>query len=163
MRRTRYPWNLKYLRTGRPGVGMVLAQSEENYVYLNRLAPDLCLLEGKHLSRLGRGMDLHLDVLEQTPYTSLIHLTYYFTHPVGDYPDPDATLRVYHDVCQVDVLDLRQSALPLERWGAHPTLEQRWKINLFLSKWLSYCLSQGHRFSLVPEMAEGDLVDQELI
>jgi uncharacterized protein len=28
----------------------------------------------------------------------------------------------------------------------NPTLEQRWRINLFLSKWLHYCVAQGHSF-----------------
>ncbi len=144
-------------------MGMVQAQSEENYRHLMRLAPDLSLMSGKHLSSRGAGVDLHLEIFEQTPYTSLIHLTYFFPHPVGSYPDPDATLRVYHDFRQVDVVDLRQSALPLRRWGAHPTLEQRWRINLFLSKWLGYCIAQGHRFSLSAQEV-GDLSDiQEVI
>jgi len=143
-------------------MGMVLAQSEENYCLLTRLAPDLCLLEGKYISSLGQGLDLHLEVFEQTPYTSLIHLTYFFPHGVDHYPDPDATLRIYHDFRQVDVLDMRQSALPLERWGSHPTLEQRWKINLFLSKWLNYCISQGHRFLLSHRPVNGNLKVQEL-
>jgi uncharacterized protein len=132
----------------RPSMDLVQRQSEENYHHLLRLAPDLALLEGKHVSSLGHGVDLYLDVQDQTPYTSLIHLTYYFPHAVvGHYPDPDAMLRVYHDFRQVDVLDLRQSTLPMHRWGSNPTLEQRWKINLFLSKWLCYCTLQGHQFS----------------
>lgn len=148
MRPSDYPWSLKFRRVPHPGMDLVQRLSEENYHYLMRLAPDMQLMEGKHVSSLGQGVDLHLDVQDQTPYTSLIHLTYYFPHGVGHYPDPDATLRVYHDFHQVDVQDLRQSALPMRRWGEHPTLEQRWKINLFLSKWLSYCILQGHQFSL---------------
>jgi hypothetical protein len=129
-----------------PGMDLVQRLSEENYHHLLRLVPDLPVLEGRHVSNLGQGLDLYLEVLDQTPYTSLIHLTYYFPHAVGHYPDPDATLRVYHDFHQVDVLDLRQSALPIQRWGSDQTLEQRWKINLFLSKWLNYCTLQGHGF-----------------
>jgi uncharacterized protein len=144
-------------------VGAVLAQSEENYAHLMRLAPDLAILEGRQLSSLGHGMDLHLEIHDQTPYTSLIHLTYYFPHAVGHYPDPDATLRVYHDFRQVDVLDLRQSSLPLERWGSSPTLEQRWKINLFLSKWLNYCILQGHRFAQTTQAVNDVLSVQEVI
>jgi uncharacterized protein YqiB (DUF1249 family) len=125
---------------------MVLDLSEENYVLLMRLAPALAQMSGKYQSNLEHGMDLYLEAMEQTPYTSLVHLTYYFSHAVGDYPDPDATLRVYHDSRQIDVLDLRQSTLPLHRWGGNPTLEQRWRINLFLSKWLQYCIVQGHGF-----------------
>ena len=142
-----YPWSLKNLLVGKPTMGSVLDLSEENYRLLMRLVPDLPLLQGRLLSSLDHGMDLHLEIHEQTPYTSLIHLTYYFPHAVGHYPDPDAQLRIYHDSRQVDVIDLRQSALPLRRWGLNPTLEQRWKINLFLSKWLAYCVFQGHSFN----------------
>ncbi|MCU7811602.1 MAG: DUF1249 domain-containing protein, partial [Candidatus Thiodiazotropha sp. (ex Notomyrtea botanica)] len=73
------------------------------------------------------------------------------------------SLRVYHDFQQVDVMDMRQSALPLQRWGGHPTLEQRWKINLFLSKWLNYCDTQGHRFSLSAQEVKGTFDIQEVI
>jgi uncharacterized protein YqiB (DUF1249 family) len=106
------------------------------------------------------GVDLHLEILEQTPYTSLIHLTHHFPNQEGQIADPDATIRAYHDSRQLDVLELRQSALPLNRWGSHPTLEQRWKINLFLSKWLAYCIHQGHFFSISesPAIMNRDLV-----
>ncbi len=147
MRAPYYPWSLKSLLTGRPTVGALLDLSDDNYRLLMRLAPDLPKLQGRQISALMQGLDLHLEIQEQTPYTSLIHLTYYFPHEAGHAPDPDAQLRVYHDSRQVDVLDLSQSALPLRRWGANPTLEQRWKINLFLSKWLAYCVLQGHSFS----------------
>lgn len=157
MRLVTYPWRMKYLLSARPTMGKVLDLSEENYALLMRLAPDLALMAGNYQSSLDQGMDLYLEAIEQTPYTSLVHLTYYFSHAVGDYPDPDAMLRVYHDSRQIDVLDLRQSTLPLQRWGLNPTLEQRWRINLFLSKWLRYCVAQGHSF-----MHENQIVSREL-
>ena len=91
-------------------------------------------------------MDLYLEILEQTPYTTLIHLTYYFEHQEGQRPDPDATLRAYHDARQIEILTLQQRIIPLNRGAQHPTLEQKWKINLFASKWLAYCVRQGHLF-----------------
>ncbi|MES9944502.1 MAG: DUF1249 domain-containing protein [Candidatus Thiodiazotropha sp.] len=158
MYRASYPWNIRKMLSARPSVGMVLDLSEENYASLMRLAPALAEMSGKYQSNLARGMDLHLEALEQTPYTTLVHLTYYFSHVVGDYPDPDATLRVYHDSRQIDVMDLRQSSLPLHRWGGNPTLEQRWRINLFLSKWLHYCVAQGHGFDLKNHMLTGEML-----
>ncbi len=120
---------------------------EENYRHLLRLAPELRTLDGIFLSRLEGAMDLYLEILEQTPYTTLLHLTYFFAHEDGQLPDPDATLRVYHDSAQAEILELRQKALPLNRGVEHPTLNQKWKVNLFLSKWLSYCVRQGHLFT----------------
>ncbi len=100
-------------------------------------------------------MDLYLDVLEQTPYTTLIHLTYYFNHEQGQKPDPDARVRIYHDSGQAEVIELRQSSLPLNTGLEHPTLEQKWKANLFLSKWLSYSVLQGHGFQFGQKGAAG--------
>jgi uncharacterized protein YqiB (DUF1249 family) len=145
MRVNAYPWNPYPLLYGRPGLGSLMQLCEENHLTLLRLMPDMRGLRGTHRSGL-HGLDLYLEILEQTPYTTLLHLTYYFPHVDCHRPDPDATLRAYHDAGQVEVLDLSQTALPLSRGPHYPTLAQKWKANLFLSKWLSYCVSQGHRF-----------------
>lgn len=120
---------------------------EENYRYLITIAPGIRYLKGRLLSPQRNGIDLYLDVLEQTPYTTLARLTYFFQQRDGGVSDPDAVLRVYHDSRQVEVLDLKQQALPLKQGMDPPTLEQKWKANLFLAKWLTYCASQGHRFT----------------
>lgn len=143
------PWTgtlLKILR-GEPTVGSLMALCEDNYRLLLRMAPDLAEMEGRYASCLADHTDLYLEVLEQARYTSLIHLTYYFHHAQGQTPDPDVTLRVYHDARQVEVLDLRQHALPMERLYDAPALLNKWKANLFVSKWLSFCHFQGHYFS----------------
>jgi hypothetical protein len=59
-------------------------------------------------------------------------------------------LRAYHDAGQVEVLDLRQTALPVFNHYRSPALQAKWKANLFLAKWLSYCLIRGHRFPPAP-------------
>lgn len=146
MQASTYPWTLRGLLKGRPTLGCLLELFEENYRILSRLVPQLRQSEGSYRSTRGLGMDLYLEVLEQTPYTTLLHLTYYFPHAGGAHPDPDTTLRAYHDAGQVEVMDLRQTALPLARGPHYPTLEQKWKANLFLSKWLAYCLNEGHGF-----------------
>jgi len=141
-----HPWVLKSLFNGKPTVGWLMDLCDENFHHLIRLAPDLRFMEGLQVSRCEAAMDLYLDVLEQTPYTTLIHLTYYFDHEQGQESDPDARVRIYHDSGQAEVIELRQSSLPLNTGLEHPTLEQKWKANLFLSKWLSYSVLQGHGF-----------------
>jgi uncharacterized protein YqiB (DUF1249 family) len=93
-------------------------------------------------------MDLYLEIQEQAPYTTQVRLTHLFADPGADAPrpDPDVCLRVYHDARQVEVLDLSQSVLPLRRIYAHPALADKWRANLFLSKWLAFCVRQGHCF-----------------
>ncbi|MCP4996201.1 MAG: DUF1249 domain-containing protein [Gammaproteobacteria bacterium] len=147
MRTVIYPWRIDSLTNNRPTVGWLMDLCEENYSMMLRLAPGLRTLEGCYLSTTEGDMELYMEVLEQTPYTTLVHLTYYFSHIAGSLPDPDATLRIYYDSAQVEVLDLRQHALPLGRGPEWPTLEQKWKANLFFSKWLSYCVQQRHQFT----------------
>jgi uncharacterized protein YqiB (DUF1249 family) len=133
----------------RPSVGDLLSLCEDNYRCLMNLAPQLRRLDGSYRSRLPDHQDLHLTVVEQTKYTTLIRLTYEFRQG-GDGPlvaDPDALLRVYHDARQVEVEDLRQQALPTRRMYESPGLENKWRLNLFVAKWLAFCIAQGHLFT----------------
>jgi uncharacterized protein YqiB (DUF1249 family) len=152
MQATQVPWRTPWLNSGRPTLGDLMSLCEENYSALMRLIPDLRRIQGEERSVLDSDQDLYLEVLEQAPYTTLLRLTYYFPHDDGLVhrvrdPDPDALLRAYHDAAQVEVLNLRQTILPLRSHYSYPALEAKWKINLFLAKWLGYCLTQGYRFS----------------
>jgi uncharacterized protein len=129
-----------------PSVGDLLALCEENYCHPHSLVPQIRRLQGSHCSRRPDHQDLHLTIVEQTPYTTLIRLTYRFAGAGEEASDPDALLRVYHDARQVDVEDLHQHALPTHRLYEAPGLLNKWRLNLFVSKWLSYCLRQGHLF-----------------
>lgn len=144
-----FPWvsQVAPLLERAPTVGQLLDLSEENYRLLLEIAPRLRHQQGLLRSERPGHMDLYLEILEQTPYTTVVHLTYYFSHHRGQVPDPDAVLRVYHDAAQIEVVDLRQSALPLVAGYQHPSLLNKWKVQLFLSKWLAYCRHQGHDFS----------------
>lgn len=155
-----YPWYIQCTATGQPSVGWLMDLCDENYRYLLRLAPELRRLRGRYLSRRSGCQDLYLEVLEQTPYTSLIHLTYLFADSTGKggalESDPDVLMRVYHDSAQAEVMQLRQTALPLDRAPRQPTLQQKWRVNLFLSRWLAYTLREGHRFGPGQKLAEGE-------
>jgi len=126
---------------------------EENYRRLKRLAPGLANWRGDLCSPGQDGMGLHLEVIEQTRFTSLLRLTYLFPQAEGQehrlpLADPDALLRAYHDARQVEVLDLRQTILPLHNHYRSPALEAKWRANLFLGKWLAYCVRSGHLFEV---------------
>jgi uncharacterized protein YqiB (DUF1249 family) len=143
------------LWSGRPTVGALMALCEENYGLLSRLAPGLSGIQGLLVSRVPGGVDLHLAIESQSPYTTSLRLTHVFTGGAGSDSvfryDPDVHLRVYHDARQVEVLDLRQTALPVHADYQPPALDSKWRLNLFLAKWLVYCVNQGHRFG-----ADGD-------
>lgn len=140
----------------RPTVGALMALCEENYHRLARLAPGLDGRAGTLVSRVDGGVDLVMEIEAQSRYTTELRLTYLFDGKTPDVgasrregrpgADPDARVRAYHDARQVEVLDLRQTALPRYAHYAHPALDAKWRVNLFLSKWLAYCVDQGHRF-----------------
>ena len=65
---------------------------------------------------------------------------------LAEQADPDALLRVYHDARQVEVEALRQQTLPTHRLYEAPGLMNKWRVNLFVFKWLVFCLRQGHLF-----------------
>lgn len=129
-----------------PRVGDLMTLCEDNYRFLLNLAPQLRRLQGAHCSTSTDHQDLHLTIVEQTPYTTLLRLTYHFTLDDGRTSDPDALLRVYHDAKQVEVEDLRQQALPTQRVYEAPGLLNKWRLNLFVSRWLMFCVRQGHLF-----------------
>lgn len=148
---SRYPWSSPFALTGRPTVGDLMSLCEENYRLLIRMVPDLRDLRGERRSRREGGLDLHLEILEQGRYTTLLRLTHFFPYDddqIHRVPqaDPDALLRAYHDASQVEVLDLRQTALPIHTHYSPPALLAKWRANVFLAKWLIYCSREGHSF-----------------
>jgi len=139
--------------TGMPTVGDLMGLCEESYRVMLRLAPELARLRGGYISSDAGGPDLLLEVREQARFTTIFRLTHLFSAPsdTGCWrPDPDALLRAYHDAELIEVLDLRQTALPLFNHYRSPALQAKWKANLFLSKWLSYCSARGYRFPPLP-------------
>lgn len=152
MQRPCFPWSGASFISGRPDVGALMSLCEENFILLRRLAPGLRHYTGRLASRRSGGVDLHLAIGAQARYTTELRLTHYFSVSGGadGHPEPDARLRVYHDAQQVEVLDLRQSVLPLRTDYQDPALSDKWQVNLFLAKWLLFCLRQGHRFGQGP-------------
>ena len=142
-----YPWTGALLRSldQEPTMGRLLDLCEENYQSLLTLFPELSQHKGVFESRLPGQAHLKLTVLEQSKYTSLINLTYSFDDDQES--DPDAVLRVYHDAEQVEVEQVRQSNLPELSLYEAPGLVNKWRANIFVGKWLRFCVNQGHFFT----------------
>jgi uncharacterized protein len=153
--------------SGRPTVGALMSLCEENYRLLVRMIPEVHRLQGELRANCMDGPDLHLEIIEQSRYTTLLRLTYLFpyadgkVHRVGE-ADPDALLRAYHDAGQVEVIDLLETALPLCSDYRSPALEAKWKVNLFLSKWLAYCARQGHQLNWEPILSPAEEMENAL-
>jgi uncharacterized protein YqiB (DUF1249 family) len=127
---------------------------ESNYIRLGRLVGDVRPMAGRVVSTAPSDCDLHLEIVEQSPYTSVLRLTYFFEDAEGQVADPDLEVRVYHDARLAE-------ASRCARWVRHPGLEsirsslsmslgERWLRNMLLNKWLDYCVDRGHRFVGAP-------------
>lgn len=128
----------------------LIALYESNYIRLMRLVPELHAMEGTTVSRVTDALDLYLTVLERSKYTTLIALTYQFEDGAEVFAEPNARIRVYHDVRAVEVLSQirRRRTHSIRRWRRRhmPELDRKWELNRFLHKWLGFCQRQGHMF-----------------
>ncbi len=123
---------------------------ELNYMWLRRLIPGCQRLEGHIASHVKGALDLHLEVLERSKYTTTMSLTYRFDDIGGFVADPDVKVRVYHDARSAEVMSClhRRFRLGGERHSLPDpaSLAWKWDANRFLLKWVRFCVSQGHCF-----------------
>jgi len=56
----------KSLLDARPTLGRLIELGEENYAMLAKLAPGMASFDRRLVSRIKHGLDLHLEVVEQT-------------------------------------------------------------------------------------------------
>ena len=133
----------------RPGsfVGLMTLY-ESNYIRLGWLAGDLRALAGEQSSRVASDVELKLTVLERSPYTTMLKLTYGFGADAG-WPDaPDLAVRVYHDarVAEAHAFGVATPKALARQGAERGDLGSRWARNMMLNKWLEYCVDRGHRF-----------------
>lgn len=122
---------------------------ENNYLRLKKLIPELAALKETSVSSVFGCLDLHLQILEQSKFTTLLSLSYYFERDQKRHREPDLMIRVYHDMALAEVLSgvLHHGKLSLKNIPESAIME-RWHLNRFLFKWLGFCLHIGHRFQV---------------
>lgn len=124
---------------------------ESNDLRLRALAGDPRRLRGQLRSRVAGDCELLLTVLEQSPYTTTLELTYDLSGCVGaPRTAPDMVLRLYHDARLAEALGWSAAhsheVLRGLRQLAERELDHRWARNTMLNKWLEYCVERGHLF-----------------
>jgi uncharacterized protein len=136
---------------------------ESSYLHLRRLCPDLDLMEGTRVSAVAGASDLHLTILERTPYTTRLRLSYEFGHGERVRRQPDMIIRMFHDARQAEVVGRycrrRGEDVTVDAIAGVSGLACRWRHNRFLFKWLGFCLTQGHGFQIRETAAGKRLVD----
>ena len=121
---------------------------ENNYLRFKRLVADLDAISDKAVSVVPGCLDLHLQILERSKFTTTVCMTYYFSENQQIIAEPDLKLRIYHDARLVEVLagHLKHGRQRLDHLPA-TALKLKWRLNRFLYNWLGYCLHLGHEFS----------------
>lgn len=133
---------------------------ERNYRLLEQLTPELAYPFDAAVSRVGAEPPLHLRVVKRSRYTVELQLHYRFGADGGDDGNdsgndvlrPNMLLRVCRDAGTVEALgDAPQRCWPFvdeALQNAVGFMDQQWRRNYFLLRWLDYLVSQGHGFAL---------------
>jgi uncharacterized protein YqiB (DUF1249 family) len=123
---------------------------ERNFRHLQALAPGLHRMPDRFVSHGPGGLSLHLEVQERHKYTTVLNLTHYFERDERSHAVPDVQIRVYHDARQAEVTRCCGREGFLSELGGLPdgvsVLQRKWTLNVFLDRWLEYCVEQGYEF-----------------
>jgi len=111
------------------------------------LAPGLREYHQKtYLSQPDKLLPLELSAIEHNRFTTTFKLTYLFSSASRHDREPDLTIRLYHDARTCEVMS---GLIPSGRTESRRTrdLDNGYRLNRFLNKWVRYCLRQGHGFA----------------
>ena len=126
----------------------LMALYESNYLRLLRLIPEIDRLDGCFRCRVAGDCDLHVEILECRQYTVTLSLTYHLETDEGLLLDPDMLVRVYLDGQLAEAMAIgkqqRHAAMRRLMCVHRAELDQRWRRNVVLNKWLDYLSEQGH-------------------
>jgi uncharacterized protein len=143
-------WSQRQLAKLKVGVPHLTASQyqmglyEENFQRFAALFGDARLLSGNYQCQMDETPDLFLEVIEQSRFTSVLHLTHGFSNAVsgGTDIDPSAWIRIYHDSKQAEITHcyisrhLRKLFDSLEPHAQ--VIERRRQLNVLFNKWLGY-------------------------
>ncbi len=131
-----------------PALRQLHELQEEIYRELHLLIPDQFAFHDSLVSRVPGSPDLRLEVLERHTYTTFFRLTYEFTRGEERSYAPDAHVRFYHDarVAEATSFNLAQgcSRTAHPAYPSRQLMQQAWRRNRALDRWLDYLLRQGH-------------------
>ena len=130
---------------------------ESNYQKIFQLIPDLCeLTEKPALAGLGRAA-LNVRILEQSAHTLTIELNHHFEEKTDELALPAIKIRLYLDARMAEVLSdhARPGVTQVFKDFSlgREILNYKWRLNLFLHKWLDHCLAKGHYIDRQPVIA----------
>ena len=132
----------------RHGLKRLQDVQEEIYRQLQLLIPDDFAFHDSLESHVAGSPVLRLEALERHAYTTFLRLTYEFNDGDDRSFAPDAHIRFYTDAHLAEATSYN-TGQGCNR-TAHPSyppahlLQQAWRRNRALDRWLDYLLKQGH-------------------
>ena len=121
---------------------------ESNYLRLLQLVPELHRLDGYYRSSVAGDLDLHLEIIDRSRYTVTLSLSYFFNDNGRRMADPDMQVRVYFDgqLAEASAFTGEHRHAELVRLSHchRHELDERWRRNSVLNKWLDYLIDHGH-------------------
>ncbi|MFI0471594.1 DUF1249 domain-containing protein [Halomonas sp. HMF6819] len=127
-----------------------------NYARLLRLVGDMDAGQQRDITLHSDGRELgvlHLAVLEQAPYTTMVEVTQ--SGPLDGVLDgPKMRVHLYHDVRMAEVTDFQRERHFNGRYR-YPNAkmhqpDEKLQLNRFLGEWLAHGLTHGHAYD-IPE------------
>lgn len=142
----------------KPALRRLQQVQEEIYRQLHLLIPDQFAFHDVLMSRVSGSPDLRMEVLERHNYTTFFRLTYEFRDGEERSYAPDAHIRFYHDahIAEATSFNVGQGCVRT----AHPSfpirqiMQQAWRRNRALDRWLDYLLKQGHSVTTMRAVSE---------
>ena len=129
-------------------LGWLMGLYAENHALLQDLFGPDALPVGRHVSSVGDGLDVHLDIEARHAYTVELRLSYALVDPVTGEPDPSAHVRLYRDARQAEATHCYVGRRWQDVIGLYPPpaaiMDHRLQMNTFLGKWLHYLAERGH-------------------
>ncbi|MBL1292776.1 MAG: DUF1249 domain-containing protein [Thiotrichales bacterium] len=121
-----------------------LAVYGDNYDRLMTLLPALRQVTIKNRLEFAGCNGFDFELLEKTPYTSVVRLTADWSLCSKLVPTPEMTVRLYHDAAVAEVVSYqKRRRIRAEYDYPNPDMfnkREKRRLNEFLSAWLSACL-----------------------
>ena len=125
-----------------------MAVCDANYLRLKKLFPQMRERDTAEFELAGVASELKMrfEVLERSPYTTLIRLS---QHPDAPWNHrARMTVRLYHDARSAEVVEYQGKKHFLRAVYDYPNRDMRQpdekaQINRFLGEYLAHCLSHG--------------------
>jgi uncharacterized protein YqiB (DUF1249 family) len=141
----------KCIDNGECGLNYLVENSlslyERNFNRLMDLLPDLNCRQGHIVLALAGQSPVRVEVLEQNPYTTTIHLRQGLLGARPWVGDLRMKVRIYHDARVAEVIACQgiHSFQPFYPYPNPKMLQpyEKRRVNHFLGEWLSYCLVLG--------------------